>query len=403
MYTVKVIKTEAEHKQALARLMELMDSDPAEGSAAADELELLALVIDQFESAHYPMDPPDPIEAIKFRMDQVGLKSKDLVPFIGSASKVSEVLSHKRPLSLNMIRKLNQGLGIPAEVLVREPVQALAQELDIDWRAFPLAEMLKRGYFPEFSGTLAELKEYAAEQVGRFLSVVDGFRLKPAWLRTTAHIRSNDKETDSYALWAWQARVMHRVACESLPDAYDPGLVTPQWMTQLARLSWSDNGPMLAKEYLNKSGIHFIIEPHLPKTYLDGAVFIASDNRPVVAMTLRHDRLDNFWFTLMHELAHVALHIDGGAVWYLDNELVPGSGVDEIEQQADSMALECLIPKDVWAKALISSADDVQKLARQLSISPSIVAGRVCYERNDYSLFGGLFRKKVNLQHAAFE
>lgn len=121
MYTVKVIKSESEHEQALARLMELMDANPADGSVAADELELLVLVIDQFESAHYPMDPPDPIEAIKFRMDQMGLKSKDLVPFIGSASKVSEVLSHKRPLSLNMIRKLNPGLGIPAEVLIREP------------------------------------------------------------------------------------------------------------------------------------------------------------------------------------------------------------------------------------------------------------------------------------------
>lgn len=398
MYTVKVIKTEAEHEQALARLMALMDSDPAEGSEAADELELLALVIDQFESTHYPMDPPDPIDAIKFRMDQMGLKSKDLVPFIGSASKVSEVLSHKRPLSLNMIRKLNQGLGIPAEVLIREPVQALAQDLDIDWRAFPLADMLKRGYFPDFSGTLAELKEYAAEQVSRFLSAVDGFRLKPAWLRTTAHIRSNEKETDSYALWAWQARVMHRVACESLSDVYEPGVVTPQWMLQLARLSWSDNGPMLAKEYLNKAGIHFIIEPHLPKTYLDGAVFIAADGRPVVAMTLRFDRLDNFWFTLMHELAHIALHIDGGAMWYLDNELVPGSDVDEIEQQADALARESLIPNEVWAGSLLVSEDDVYRLAKQLSISPSIVAGRICNERKDYTLFSSLFRKKVTLQ-----
>lgn len=398
MYTVKVIKTEAEHEQALARLMALMDSDPAEGSEAADELELLALVIDQFESAYYPIDPPDPIEAIKFRMDQMGLKSKDLVPFIGSASKVSEVLSHKRPLSLNMIRKLNQGLGIPAEVLIREPVQALAQDLDIDWRAFPLAEMFKRNYFPDFSGTLAELKEYAAEQVSRFLSMVNAFSLKPALLRTTAHIRTNDKTTDSYALWAWQARVLHRVACESVPEIFEPGVVTPQWMTQLAQLSWSDNGPLLAKEFLNKAGIHFIIEPHLPKTYLDGAVFIASDGRPVVAMTLRHDRLDNFWFTLMHELAHIALHIDGGTVWYLDNKLMPGSDVDEIEQQADALALDCLIPKEVWATAAVASAEDVQRLARQLSISPSIVAGRVCYERNDYSLFGSMFRKKVTLQ-----
>lgn len=74
MFVVKVINTEFEHEQALARLMELMDSNPAEGSAAADELELLALVIDQFEFKHYPMTPPDPIDAIKFRLDQLPQK-----------------------------------------------------------------------------------------------------------------------------------------------------------------------------------------------------------------------------------------------------------------------------------------------------------------------------------------
>lgn len=396
MYTIKLIKSEADHEQALSRLMALMDADPAEGSAEADELELLALLIDRFESEHYPMDPPDPIEAIKFRMDQMGLKNKDLIPYIGSASKVSEVLCCKRPLSLNMIRKLHQGLGIPAEVLIREPVQAQAHDIDIDWLAFPLSDMRKRHYFPEFSGTLAELKEYAAEQVNRFLSTVNGFALKPALLRTTAHIRTNDKETDSYALWAWQARVLHRVACEALEDAYQQCVVTSEWMTQLARLSWSKNGPLLAKEFLNKAGIHLIIEPHLPKTYLDGAVFMAPTGHPVVALTLRHNRLDNFWFTLMHELAHLVLHMNSDNMWYLDN-LDVRADIDDIERQADRLAQDCLIPADIWRDFTIDSADDVVRLAKQLSISPCVVAGRVWYEHNDYTLFGRLFRDKVKL------
>ena len=113
MYTVKVIKSENEHEQAMARLMALMDANPPEGSSDANELELLAVLIEQFEAEHYPIDQPDPIDAICFRIEQMGLKSKDLVPFIGSPSKVSEVLNRKRPLSLNMIRQLSQGLVFP--------------------------------------------------------------------------------------------------------------------------------------------------------------------------------------------------------------------------------------------------------------------------------------------------
>ncbi|MFW5777314.1 MAG: helix-turn-helix domain-containing protein [Spirochaetota bacterium] len=114
MNYAKVIKTKAEHEWALARIAELMDADPAEDAPEADELELLAVLVDRYEEDHYPVDPPDPVDAIEFRMEQMGLRNKDLVPYIGSASRVSEVLNRKRDLSLAMIRKLSDGLGIPA-------------------------------------------------------------------------------------------------------------------------------------------------------------------------------------------------------------------------------------------------------------------------------------------------
>lgn len=120
MNYAEVIKTKTEHERALARIAELMDADPAEDTPEADELELLALLVDRYEEDHFPVDPPDPVDAIEFRMEQMGLRNKDLVPYIGSASRVSEVLNRKRDLSLAMIRKLSDGLGIPARVLVRE-------------------------------------------------------------------------------------------------------------------------------------------------------------------------------------------------------------------------------------------------------------------------------------------
>jgi HTH-type transcriptional regulator/antitoxin HigA len=117
--THKLIKNAAEHEAALARLEAIFDAEL--GTPEGDEAELLTLLIERYERELYAISPPNPIEAIKFRMEQAGLRPKDLVPYLGSASKVSEVLSGKRPLSLAMIRKLVAGLGIPAETLLSIP------------------------------------------------------------------------------------------------------------------------------------------------------------------------------------------------------------------------------------------------------------------------------------------
>ncbi|MBI3118117.1 MAG: DNA-binding protein [Candidatus Hydrogenedentes bacterium] len=114
----KLIKTKAEYKAAMKRIDEIFEAKP--GTGEADELELLLTLVDLYEEKHFPIDLPTPVEAIRFRMEQQGLKAKDLAPYIGSASKVSEVLAGKRPLSLTMIRSLVNGLGIPAEVLLQD-------------------------------------------------------------------------------------------------------------------------------------------------------------------------------------------------------------------------------------------------------------------------------------------
>ena len=93
---------------------------------------------------------------------------------------------------------------------------------------------------------------------------------------------------------------------------YEPGTVTLEFLRQIARLSWSEEGPRLAKEFLAKQGIPLVVVPHLPKTYLDGAALRLGDGRPVIGLTLRYDRIDNFWFCLLHELAHVGRHMDDG-------------------------------------------------------------------------------------------
>jgi HTH-type transcriptional regulator/antitoxin HigA len=113
----KIIKTQTDYQAAVAHLETLMDAQP--GTRQEEELELFAVLVESYEREHFPIGLPDPIEAIKFRMEQQGLTRKDLEPFIGSQSKVSEVLNRKRPLSVAMIRALLSGLDIPAEVLLQ--------------------------------------------------------------------------------------------------------------------------------------------------------------------------------------------------------------------------------------------------------------------------------------------
>jgi HTH-type transcriptional regulator / antitoxin HigA len=118
---IRPIRTEADNQAALAEISALMATDPELGTPDGDRLDVLVTLVQAFEAGHYPVDPPDAVEAIKFRMEQQGLTARDLEPMIGSQSRVSEVLNRKRPLSMAMVWRLHQGLGIPAESLIRPP------------------------------------------------------------------------------------------------------------------------------------------------------------------------------------------------------------------------------------------------------------------------------------------
>ncbi|MBV8190139.1 MAG: helix-turn-helix domain-containing protein [Alphaproteobacteria bacterium] len=117
MAAVKPIRTEADYESALDEVERLWGAKA--GTPKGDRLDVLATLIDAYENQHYPMDPPHPIEAIKFRMEQQGLSRKDLEGIIGTRTRIAEVLNGRRGLSIGMIRRLNQKLGIPAEVLIR--------------------------------------------------------------------------------------------------------------------------------------------------------------------------------------------------------------------------------------------------------------------------------------------
>jgi HTH-type transcriptional regulator/antitoxin HigA len=118
---IKIPKNTTEYEAALERVEELMDLNPSSGTKEYNELEVLTLILVDYENKHYLIAKPSPAEAIKFRMEQMGLSRRDLIPYFGSASRISEFFTGKRNLSLNIIRALNEGLGIPLNVLVDKP------------------------------------------------------------------------------------------------------------------------------------------------------------------------------------------------------------------------------------------------------------------------------------------
>ena len=118
MMNIKPIKTDTDYREALKRLDDIFDAP--QGTPESDEADILGLLIDEYEKENYPIDAPDPIEAIKIRMEEMNLKQIDLVPEIGGKSSVSEILNRKRKLTVDMIRKLARRLHLPAELLIKE-------------------------------------------------------------------------------------------------------------------------------------------------------------------------------------------------------------------------------------------------------------------------------------------
>jgi len=383
-----VIKNEQQYEEALAYVSTLMDAPP--GSAQEAELELWGTLVEVYEDKVHPIGLPDPIEAIKFRMDQAGLTPRDLIPYLGSPSKVSEVLSRKRPLSLAMMRRLHEGLGIPAASLLGKVDGELPPaDAPLDWARFPVVEMRQRGWI-RFNGTPQAARAHAEELMRAFIVPFEEEAELPMCARQ--HVRDG-KKMDAYALCAWKIRIMHLAAKQKVA-AYMPGTVTPAYIQDVVRLSYLNEGPQLAREYLAKSGIHLVVEAHLPKTYLDGAALRMPDGHPLVALTLRYDRLDNFWFTLAHELAHVALHLNGESEVFFDDLEV--GDTSQWETDADRLASEALIPRAAWQAARLGprcTAGQIAALARELKISPAIPAGRIRHEARDHRIFWRLVGK----------
>lgn len=380
----KVIRTEDQYREYLEEVQVLIASTPAPRSKQSDRLEILTVLIEAYENNKYPIESPDPIDAILFRMQERGLKQADLVPYFGTRSRVSEVLGRKRPLTVQMIRALSLGLGLSAETLVGLSVaDQPSTPSRIDWSKFPIKEMRQRGWL----SAVTEIAQAGVEEVVRSFISDAGLQFGAASFRRTLAGEAQSPTT-RYALYAWLARVIQQ-ARKKKPSLgeFQQERMSAGFLKELAQLSWSERGPLLAVEFLERHGIAVVIEPHLKGTQLDGAALKDSDGTPIVGLTLRYDRLDNFWFTLMHEVAHLWKHV-GSEDAFLD-DLDVGSE-DKREAEANRLAREAFIPRILWRRSdafIAPSRDSIERLAKELRIHPAIIAGRLRKESGNFGLF----------------
>ncbi len=391
--TIKIIKNEQEYNEAIELVEELISKDRT--TKEEDKLELLTFLIDKYEEEQYPIELPDPVDAIKFRMEQAGLKQKDLVPYIGSRSKVSEVLAKKRPLSINMIRKLHTGLGIPAEVLIQQ-IDGDIPERIFNPAEYPFNEMYKRGYFRDAPETLNKAKEYGEELLNNYFAEGYGSYCNQSYFRKSS------KDSNSKAMDVWKVKILKMIAKTDIPK-YKKDILSEENIRALVNLSSLYEGPKLAVEFLNKHGIHLVVLKHFSGTHFDGAVFLSPNGNPVIGMTLRHGRIDNFWFTLLHEIGHIKYHLENDETLIIDDfDAKDRLQLDNKEQEADEFARNALIPEDYWDKygdelTTLYSTNTILNLAKELNINPAIIAGRIRNELDDYTILTNMIKSDVRM------
>ena len=320
-----------------------------------------------------------------------GLSQRELGDYLGlKEQQVQRYEAERyRSASLDRLVEVSDALGV--QIAKRAELvgdQALRSVDPGAWQAFPLPEMYKRGWFEDFGGSLAEARKAASELVPAFLRGGQARNAAPALHRKSVRASGQVHEA---AITAWEARVRRLAERDAPTLPFSRERIDEAWLASLVALTLEPDGPGRVIEHLRKIGIALVVEKHLPSTLLDGAALATLEGYAIVAMTLRHDRLDNFWFTLLHELGHLKLHVGQDYASIFDDTEAPAGS--EIEAEADLFAQEALLPADKWALGVSRFTRNEQSVrtdAKRFGVGAAIIAGRVRREAHDYTLLRNL-------------
>lgn len=364
-------------------------------SLVTEKRELLALV-DAYEEAKSgkfeklkQLAGNDPgLNLIVARITR-GFTQKELAKKLGlKEQQVQRYESERyRTISLANFQRVAAVLGVRWEMAQSKPFDngwALAGQPSPNDVRRVLKHARLHGWFDESDDRSASEEEsfsylhrYVADHVISYGA--------PSLFRTGMTVTDH---SDNWALLAWKSRVI-RVAEPIIAAGvveYRP--LDVSWLMDLVRLSARKDGPVVAQKLLLSKGIVLVAEPHISGTSLDGAAFLVGDV-PVIGMTLLRDRLDNFWFTLLHEVAHVILHHRTGlkAGFFDDTE---STSVDEMEEEANTLASNLLVPEVLWKRSaarIAKTPAPIERFAKELCVHPAIVFGRIRKERQAYQAF----------------
>ncbi|MCK9404388.1 MAG: XRE family transcriptional regulator [Chitinophagaceae bacterium] len=340
-----------------------------------------------------------PLALIKSRIAN-GFTQAQLADMLGlKMQQIQRYESEKyETASLKTLIKIAECLNIKINADVQ--IKTIEAPDNLDVANYPFKQMFQRKWFKNFSGSFNDaiidsknLLETLFERAG-FKSFQYSLNKKS--------VRSGSS-LNTFALNAWYAHILIKAKEQAIPSVFKKEVITQDWLSTLAHFSIEDDGPLKAIEFLRNSGIRVVIEPQLEGTFLDGAALLLDSNEPIVAMTLRHDRLDNFWFVLFHEIAHIYLHLSDSLTVIFDDLDVK---IDGIEQEADEFSLNSLIPNSVWKKSLVRfnpSKETITNQAKTLKIHPALIAGRIRRESGRYYQFSDLIGQGEVRKHFSFE
>ena len=253
----------------------------------------------------------------------------------------------------------------------------------------PAIEIRRRGWLDSYLESTKSLTSNAIyEAFSNLISAHTPTMALQALLRESSNVAQGELWRGlTTKLWLANAATL---AMEQEIPGFRQEALDQDSITELVQLSRLDNGPALARDWLHNAGIHLIISNPLPTMRLDGATLMLENGRPLISLTLRFDRLDSFWFTLLHEIGHIKRHLmKDSSLAFLD-DLEDVNATDELEAEADAFARNSAIPRDIWRRSDAhrhSTKASVLELANQLQIHPAIPAGRLRFETNNYTIF----------------
>jgi HTH-type transcriptional regulator/antitoxin HigA len=292
-----------------------------------------------------------------------------------------------RTISLQNYQKVAQALGVTWRMQEGKPLTE-QWGLSYDVARADLNKVLRHarangwfeGNITSDDNASATLFRYINDHVTRYGT--------PSLLRTGLTVVGHN---DDWSVLSWKAEVTRRAekVIELVKPRYRP--VEVSWLVDLVQLSRLNDGPRLAQELLLEHGIILVAESQIAGMKIDGAAFLA-DEIPVIGMTLRTNTLDNFWFTLLHEVAHVILHYRTGlsAGFFDEDASAPSEEIDGLEAEANQFARNLLIPEHIWSRSparIAKSPEPIERLAEKLKIHPAIIFGRIRMERKNYAIF----------------